>query len=511
MPSSLRALLLAALATPALSVAQQRPPAAPAAAAAAPAQPTCTIETLQPSPLGIAYLQRQKVVAAKTPDDAMKAIREAMKALFDDKNKSNTLGRDYMLAQFYILAAEYGDVQTRGALGMPGDKTAPVDLIVGADSLFSIAEKAVPACAQESAQWREYKPYQNLVQAAYKAMSANSADSAERFARRAQLLSKSGAQPYDVLWRVAKAHNDEAGQISNLQAAADKLAGDSLNGNVRANFLFNLGRIQQEFADKKTERAAKVQLYRDAAKAYMQVLREFPTAEETPFALMGIKTSSLNCADTALVLAAVELVKGATARYNDVTNAQAGVMYTCVGKSNDAVTMFDAASKQNPYSRDYLYNLAAMLYEAKRSAEMMPVLKRLIAIDPSNPENVMLFAYAFKGLSDAEGNAAAKRVLIDSVNYYGKVADDMSQVHKVVYTEFDRLKDRTVLAGQVENKGKAARTFTIEFEFIGKDGAVLAKQTATVANVAAGGVGDFTVEIPIGGVLGVRYAALPLK
>jgi hypothetical protein len=32
-----------------------------------------------------------------------------------------------------------------------------------------------------------------------------------------------------------------------------------------------------------------------------------------------------------------------------------------------------------------------------------------------------------------------------------------------------------------------------------------------VANVAPNGVGDFTVEIPVGGVLGVRYAALPLK
>jgi tetratricopeptide (TPR) repeat protein len=505
MTSSPRAFLLAALATPALLAAQR------GGAAAAPAAPACNIETMTPAPLGIAYLQRQKVVAAKTPEEAKKAIQDAMKQLFDDKNRSNVLGRDYMLAQFFVFAAEYGEVQTRGNLGMPGDKNANVDLIVGADSLFTMVEKAQPLCVSETAQWREYKPYQALVQGAYKQISANNADSAEKLVKRAQVLSKNGAQTYDVLWRVAKAHNDEAGQISNLQMAADKLIGDTLNGNVRANFLFNLGRIQQEFADKKTDKAAKVQLQRDAAKAYMTVIKEFPQSEETPFALQGISVAMTQSNDTSLAVAAVDLVNGATAKYADVTLAQAGVVATRAGKIGEAVALFDAANKVNPYSRDYAYNLAATLFTAKRSAEMLPVVKRLVALDPSNSENVMLFAYAFKGLSDAESNATAKKALIDSVNYYGKVADDMAQVHKLVYTEFDRLKDKTILAGQVENHGKVARTFTIEFEFLGKDGAVLAKQTATVANVAPNGVGDFTVEIPVGGVLGVRYAALPLK
>ena len=40
---------------------------------------------------------------------------------------------------------------------------------------------------------------------------------------------------------------------------------------------------------------------------------------------------------------------------------------------------------------------------------------------------------------------------------------------------------------------------------------MLQKSTATVANVAPGATGNFKVDIPIGGVCGVRYAALPLK
>lgn len=496
---SIRTLALAIFAAPLASLAAQGAGA-----------PACPVDLLTPQQVGIAYLQRGKVVGAKTPDEASKGIKEAMKGLFDDKAKVNIPGRDYLLAQFYILAAEYGDVQTRGTLGIPGDKAASVDLITGADSLFQMVEKAQPTCAAEIAQWREYKPYQTYVQAAYKAIAANNTDSADKMVRRAQLLSKSGPQTYDVLWRIAQKRGDEAGMVTNLSAAIEKLAADTSNANVRSNFMFNLGRIQQEFGDKKTG-ADKMAAYKNAAKAYMGVLREYPGSAEAPFAVSAISNLSMIASDTAMGLQAVEAVKAAVGKFNDMALASAGVLATRSGKTADAVTMFEAATKINPYSRDYLYNLAAMMYEAKRSAEMMPVVQRLVAMDPSNSENVMLFAFAFKGLSDNEKDAAAKKKLVDSVATYSKLADDMNAVHKVVYTELDRGAEATTVRGQIENHGKAARSFTLEFELIGKDGAVIGKQSVPVASVAAGGVGDFVLESKIGGVLGVRYAALPLK
>ena len=96
----LRAVSLATIAMPLLPLAAQNPPAAAAQQPAA-----CEIDIMQPSPLSIAYLQRQKVIGATKPEDALKAIRDAMKALSDDRNKSNALGRDYLLAQFYVFAA----------------------------------------------------------------------------------------------------------------------------------------------------------------------------------------------------------------------------------------------------------------------------------------------------------------------------------------------------------------------------------------------------------------------
>ena len=106
----LRALSLIALAAPiGVAAAQEQKPAA----AQQPAAPSCPIDLMQPQQIGIANISRQKVLNAKSPDDAKKAVRDASKLLFDDKAKANILGRDYLLAQYLTLAIEHnGEVFT---------------------------------------------------------------------------------------------------------------------------------------------------------------------------------------------------------------------------------------------------------------------------------------------------------------------------------------------------------------------------------------------------------------
>ena len=90
----------------------------------------CPIDLLQPPTLGIANLQRQGMMNAKSPDDARKALKTAIKQLFDAKAATNPLGRDFLTAQFFTLAIENGgEMQTRDALGMPGDKVEKIDLL----------------------------------------------------------------------------------------------------------------------------------------------------------------------------------------------------------------------------------------------------------------------------------------------------------------------------------------------------------------------------------------------
>ena len=187
-----------------------------------------------------------------------------------------------------------------------------------------------------------------------------------------------------------------------------------------------------------------------------------------------------------------------------------------------------------------------MLYEAKRPTEMLPVVKKLLTIDPSNPDNVMLFAYAYKGQSDSvstnflkkaqkdsatrygKADLATKKALrdtisvwrkeynrlIDSVTTYSKLSDEMP--HKLAYTELDMGREKASVKGTIENRAKTAKSFTVVFEFIGKDGAVVGKATSNVGPVAAGASAEFSAELkPAEGakleVVGVRYVALPLK
>jgi tetratricopeptide (TPR) repeat protein len=506
----------------------------------------CPVDLLQPAALGIANLQRQSIMNAKSPEDARKALKNATKQLFDAKTASNALGRDFLIAQFFTLAIENGgELQTRDALGMPGNKDEKIDLLHYTDSLFTIVTTSEPKCDAEVKEWRMYKPYMSHIQAGYKAITEGKNDVATAEAKRALVISRDGAQAYDVLWRAAKNVNDQDGVITNLKLAADKLQGDTTNAAVRANLMFNLGRVQQDFASSAAE-PKKSELQRGAAKAFLAVMQEYPTSEEAPFALQGIGIAAAVTKDDALNIAALDLIKANPSKFSGPSLAQAGVIATRASKPADAVALFGAATKSNPYSRDYIYNFAAMLYEAKRPTEMIPVVKKLMTIDPSNPDNVMLFAYAYKGQSDsvndnflkkaqkdsaaryAKADLATKKVLrdsisvwrkeynrlIDSVATYSKLSDEMP--HKLSYTEIDMGKDKASVKGTIENRAKTAKSYVVIFEFLSKDGAVVGKATSNVGPVAAGASAEFSAELkPAEGtkleVAGVRYAALPLK
>jgi tetratricopeptide (TPR) repeat protein len=506
----LRLLSLLTLAAPALALSAQQPAPKPGAPAAAPPAPDpCPIELMQPTGLGIANLQRSKLATVKTVDDANKVMRDASKQLFDPKQATNPMGRDLLTAEFVTFYIQFADSAKRGDIGFPGDKAQYVDLLKYADSLFTIVETGEPKCVNTTLGWRNYKPYTDRIKAGYAAIAAGAADTAVKLADRAVILNHSGPQAYDILWRAAKIKNDEANEIKYLTLAAKALEGDTLNSGIRANLLFTLGHIEQDLGDAKTDKAQKDKLYRDAATAYLTVLRESPSSAEAPYAMQGITISATVVGDTSISNAAVAVIKAAPEKYADQTVGQAGVLSTASGKMADAVTFFSTAAKMNPYFRDYQYNLAAMMYEAKQAADMVPVVHKLVELDPDNPDNYQLFTYGFKGVSDATKDPAVKKAAIDSVMYYGKIAEDMNV--RVAYTDFERQANRTLLMGTVENRAKDARAFSIDFEFLGKDGAVLQKSTATVATVAAGATGNFKVDIPVGGVYGVRYAPLPLK
>lgn len=495
---ALSGLLFAGVLTAAPAAAQE-----PAAAAA----PACDVEQMAPTPLAKAAIARNKVVSATSPEDAMKGIRDAMKEVFHKDTRENPLGRDFVAAQFLILAVEYGgEVQTNGDLNFPGDKKASIDLLVTADSLLDIVEAAKPDCAGETSQWREYKPYANRIEMAYNALSANQLDSAEMSAKRAMVMSERAPQAFDVIWRIAAAKEDDATQVKYLQLTVDKLASDTANARTRSNLMFNLGSVQAGMAEK-GDAAGKAALYAAADKAYLGVIAEYPASQEAPFAVNGVSVAWAMTNDSSSAIKALEIAKPMLDRYGDVALGQLAFIAVRLNRTTDAEMIFKAASESNPYFRDYLYNYAATLFDLKKSQEMIPVVAKLLALDPSNPDNILLNAYAYKGLADAATDEAAKKAFTDSAVVYSTRSDALKT--RVTYTNFDRGQRSTTLSGEVENRGTAPRSYTIEFEFLDNTGAVVDKQTATVGPVAANSNAPFRLTLDKGGIAGVRYAPIP--
>lgn len=474
---------------------------------AAAALPACDVEQMAPTPLAKAAITRNKVVSATSPEDALKNVRDAMKEVFHKDTRENPLGRDFVAAQFLILAVEFGgEVQTNADLNFPGDKKASIDLLVSADSLLDIVEAAKPGCAEETRQWREYKPYANRIEKAYDALSANQLDSAEMSAKRAMVMSERAPQAFDVLWRIAAAKEDDATQVKYLQLTVDKLASDTASARTRSNLMFNLGSVQAGMAEK-TEGAAKAALYAAADKAYLSVIAEYPASQEAPFAVNGVSVAWAMTNDSSSAIEALEIAKPMVGRYGDVALGQLAFIAVRLNRTTDAAMIFKAASEANPYFRDYLYNYAATLFDLKQSQEMIPVVRRLVALDPSNPDNVLLFAYAFKGLADVATDEAMKKAHTDSAVAYSTQSDGMKT--RLTYSNFERGQRSTTLSGEIENRGTAPQSYTIEFEFLDNTGAVVDKQTATVGPVEANSNAPFRIAVPKGGIAGVRYAPIP--
>ncbi|MCC7195162.1 MAG: hypothetical protein IT356_06360 [Gemmatimonadaceae bacterium] len=482
----------------ALPVAAQQPAAAP---------PACDVDQMSPGSLAIAAIARNKAVQAKSPDEGMKTVRDAMKNIFDKQSNENPIGRDYSAAQFMILAIEFGgEVQPRGNLNLPGDKKAPIDLVVAADSLFKIVETAKPGCKEDAEQWRQYKPYASRIKAGYEALAANQLDSAQHSAERAMILSREAPQAFDLLWRLAAARGDDATQLKYLRLTVDKLASDTANARTRANLLFNLGRIQQDLAEK-APAGQKAALLKGATDAYLEVISQYPGGEEAPYAVNGISVAWALTQDSTGALAAIKAALPQLSHMSDQTASQMAILATRLNHSAEAAQFFKDAVDANPYWRDYLYNYAATLFDLKKPQEMLGVVGKLLDLDPSNPDNVLLNAYAYKGLADAATDAAIKKAYTDSAVAYTGKSDAMKT--KVSFGSFDRGRAKTQLKGEIENRDKAARSYTLDLQFLDKSGAVIETKSVTVGPVAPNATGAFDVEVAKGGVMGVKYAPIP--
>ena len=223
-------------------------------------------------------------------------------------------------------------------------------------------------------------------------------------------------------------------------------------------------------------------------------------------AIDNISTMYTEAGDSTSVPAVYAPMLSNPSKYGEISLVHAGVVATRNGHPADAATLFNTALSQNPYSRDALNNLAATYIQNKDYGKAFPLIDKLVAMDPSNPDNPLLYAFAYQGMYKGTKDKKLQKIYTDSLIYWNGKSENAPV--KLAVNEFTRRANETTVGGTIENRGTAAKSYTVSIELLDKNGTVVDTQTATVGPVSPKSTGKFKVTSAKGGVYGYRYKPL---
>ncbi|MEO7823677.1 MAG: tetratricopeptide repeat protein [Gemmatimonadaceae bacterium] len=456
-----------------------------------------------------------RAIAVSETGDPTKDIQEVLRLV--DNGTDNPVARNYLRGQGYVLLLSRPNaptVWTRAQLGLARDPAASIDLFAATDSAFTAVERALPQCASLTKQWRQQKPWLNALNASINALNAGQLDSAEVYANRSLLLDRSAPYAYSVLGSVAQNRMRAAGADAAKRAAlASTAAGywkqtltaagtDTLYSDVRSKTLYELATAGTERAELASGAAQKAAA-REAIKPWEEYIAVASSDAMHADAIDQVASLYRLAGDSASISAVYAPLIANPGKYGELTLVHGGVVATRSGKYADAATLFNAALAQNPYSRDAINNLAASYIQTNEFSKAFPLIDKLVVLDPSNPDNPLLYAFAYQGLYKGTKDKKLQKIYTDSLIYFNEKSETAPV--KVVVTEFTRRPSETTFIGSIKNLGKAAKTYSLTVEFLDKSGNVVATETASVGPVAANASGAFKISAAKGGVWGYRY------
>jgi tetratricopeptide (TPR) repeat protein len=475
--------------------------AAPAAATG----PTCEIDQGRPQAVARAMLSLTKANAAAKGGDPTKDLKDIIGALNAPNLKNeNPVGRAFMLASAYVMLLEQPGIQAvmpRSAIGLTTDPAATIDLFAAADSAITVVENSSPACATYMGPFRQQKAWLNVTNAAINALNNNQLDSAEIFAKRSLTLDRTSPYPYTVLASVAKSRKNLPAMIEYSKQVITTAGNDTTYADVKE-------RAQYELAATLTERvktatgADKKTMAKEAIAAWTALADSKDDVQGT-VAIRNLQELYVAAGDSMQIGKIYAPLIADPSKYSEGALLQAGVAASMFKRPDDAALLFEGVIARNPYSRDALNNLAASYLQANVTDKVTPIIDKLVALDPNNPDNYMLYAYTYAGKLKKKVDAKTQKQYNDSLVYWNTKSEKMPV--RVTFTEFSRNSEGTTLVGQVENRGTAAKSYTVNLEFLGANGAVLFTEAVNVGPVAPKGTKEFRVKNPKTGVIGYRY------
>lgn len=495
----------------------------------------CEVDEGKPGEVARAMLALQVAQNAK-PEDAAKQLRSAIGSLEKADKSKNPVGENFVLGKTLVLwLAQPNEpaVVTRGSLGFNQNPQGTYDLVAGIDSAFSSVEKSMPECASQTAAWRAQKGWVTMINDAIAQLNADHADSAEILARRSLVLNPNAPYGYMVLGNLYQKRDSVRQAINYFKQTVEKSGTDTSYADLKRQTALAAANLASQAASSATG-ADKAAYAADAKWGYELVANDPKAGNYGDQARAGLAQLAAASGDTAAVKAtyAPQLANPGQYTFQQLLNA--GVTAARAQQVPDATTLFEAAYKKNAYHRDVLYNLAIMYLNGEKYPKAVPIVRELVAVDPSNGDNYRLFTIAFaneqKGFNDKikAYNALAKKAKLpkaikayeDSARFYfdsaKAVADSALKYNtiaegipmKVGFNEFSQTEDKATLGGTIANTTDQSQTYTMKVDFLDINGKVVTSQTTTVGPVAPGQGGHFSVTGTGAGIAAFRYAPL---
>jgi tetratricopeptide (TPR) repeat protein len=444
-----------------------------------------------------------RAISASEKGNPTRDLQEVLRLV--DNGNDNPTARNYLRGQAYIIYLMQPNAQPvvqRSTLGITTNPTATVDLYAAADSAFSIVEKASPECVTVVSQWRQQKPWLNALNGAINALNAGQLDSAEMLAKRSLVLDRHAPYAYSVLGSVAQQRKNSAAAMDYWKQALTAAGTDTIYADVRTKTMYEIASAGSERADAATG-AAKRAAAKEAIKPWQDYMAVANNDLLLADAIDNESRMYVDAGDSVSVPAVYAPMIANPSKYGEISLVHAGVIATHNGHQADAVKLFDAALALNPYSRDAINNLAATYIQNNQFPKAFPLIDKLISLDPSNPDNQLLYAFAYQGLYKGTKDKKLQKIYTDSLVYFNNKSENMPV--KLAVTEFTRRPDQTLLAGTIENRGTTPKTYSVSFELLDKSGAVISTETASVGPVAPKKSGTFRITSAKGGAYGYRY------
>jgi len=468
------------------------------------AQQKCPVDLGSPSQVkNAANALGRAQLPVGSPDDKKKQLRSAVQLVTQNADKiGNPAGRNAVLGQALVVWLQQpgaAPVMKRGDVGYTENAEGTIDLVAAADSAFDVLEASNPACTELSEPYRQ-QVWGELVNRAATAANAQQPDSAEALARRAAIIYDKRPHAFNVLAAISAQRNDTSAAIGYLKQTI--AAGtDTADAELRRSAMLSLASLTQSQAEAATGEQ-KQALSKEAVSLYQAYLKEVPGDANAQAALGRALAASGDTAAAGSLFA--EMLKD-PARYTDMQLFEAGANAANAKRHDDAVKLFEAGLQKNPHYRDALYNLAITHMALENGDAMIPVVRRLVEVDPSNPDSWRLYAAAYQ-LKQQKATGAAKKTATDSVVAYLKKADSMPVRVTVDRFGFDGTKQ--VVGGSIENLSSTAKSYALKLEFLDAAGKPVATETVNVGPVQPKATQRFDLAVATPGIVAYRYAPL---